>query len=84
MLKDDAPKYKVNYVRVYQNKQDERQKVGCSTPERPTRDYIEANLLDKFVVDGEVCMYGQTQLKLYARSFTFGLEWCVVSSSSKT
>lgn len=53
MLKDDAPKYKVNYVRVYQNKQDERQKVGCSTPERPTRDYIEANLLDKFVVDGE-------------------------------
>jgi hypothetical protein len=34
---------KVNYVRVYQDKSDDRHKVGCSTPERPTRKYIIAN-----------------------------------------
>ena len=37
------PEYKINYVRVYQNPNDEKQKVGCSTPERPTKKYIEAN-----------------------------------------
>lgn len=52
MLKNDPPKYKVNYVRVYQNKQDERHKVGCSTPERPTREYIEATM-DRFALEGE-------------------------------
>lgn len=34
---------KINYVRVYQDVTDEKQKVGCSTPERPTRKYIKAN-----------------------------------------
>ena len=37
------PAMKVNYVRVYQDVTDEKQKVGCSTPERPTRKYIKAN-----------------------------------------
>lgn len=37
------PQYKINWVRVYQNKNDPKQKIGCSTPERPTRRYIEAN-----------------------------------------
>jgi hypothetical protein len=37
------PKYKINWVRVYQDPNDELQKVGCSTPERPTRKYIEAH-----------------------------------------
>jgi len=35
--------YKVNWVRVYQDKNDPKQKVGCSTPERPTRKFIEAH-----------------------------------------
>ena len=44
MTKPDVPpQYKVNYVRVYQNPNLPEQKVGCSTPERPTRRYIEAN-----------------------------------------
>lgn len=33
----------MNWVRVYQDPNDELQKVGCSTPERPTRKYIEAH-----------------------------------------
>merc|ERR1712232_441216 len=41
--KTDTPSYKVNYVRVYQNENDPKQKVGCSTPERPTRRYIQAH-----------------------------------------
>lgn len=43
MTDSDRPQYKVNYVRVYQNPDWEEQKVGCSTPERPTRQYIEAH-----------------------------------------
>lgn len=41
--KTDIPTYKINWVRVYQNPNDLKQKVGCSTPERPTRTYIEAH-----------------------------------------
>ena len=37
------PQYKINWVRVYQDPNEERQKVGCSTPERPTRRFIEAH-----------------------------------------
>jgi hypothetical protein len=45
MMKNETnlPAYKINYVRVYQNKNDPKQKVGCSTPERPTSKYIEAH-----------------------------------------
>jgi hypothetical protein len=39
----EKPEYKVNWVRVYQNPDMPEQKVGCSTPERPTRRYIEAH-----------------------------------------
>merc|ERR1712176_204521 len=35
--------YKIDWVRVYQNPNDPRQKVGCSTPERPSRQYIEGH-----------------------------------------
>lgn len=41
MMKEAPPKYKVNWVRVYQNPKDTTQKVGCSTPERPTRKFIQ-------------------------------------------
>jgi len=41
--KTNPPEYKINYVRVYQNTEDPKQKVGCSTPERPTSKYIEAH-----------------------------------------
>eukprot|EP00536_Pseudo-nitzschia_multiseries_P001255 jgi/Psemu1/250373/estExt_Genewise1Plus.C_150142 len=44
MLKGkEPPKYKIDWVRVYQDPSKEEQKVGCSTPERPTRRYIEAH-----------------------------------------
>jgi hypothetical protein len=43
MMKDSPPQMKVNWIRVYQNPDDPLQKVGCSTPERPTRRYIEAH-----------------------------------------
>eukprot|EP00804_Cyclotella_cryptica_P029784 CCRYP_020653-RB/>CCRYP_020653-RB protein AED:0.30 eAED:0.30 QI:255/1/1/1/0.66/0.5/4/1655/442 len=43
-MMDASPiEYKINYVRVYQDKNDPKQKVGCSTPERPTRKFIEAH-----------------------------------------
>jgi len=49
MMKDESNpiEYKVNWVRVYQDPNDEKQKVGCSTPERPTKRYIEAHA-DKY------------------------------------
>lgn len=37
------PKYRMNWVRVYQDPNDELQKMGCSTPERPSRKFIEAH-----------------------------------------
>jgi hypothetical protein len=37
------PQYKVNWVRVYQDPDAPEQKIGCSTPERPTRRWIEAH-----------------------------------------
>lgn len=42
MMSQIEPVYKVNWVRVYQDPTDEQQKVGCSTPERPTKKFIEA------------------------------------------
>jgi hypothetical protein len=41
--KTAVPSYKVNWVRVYQDPKNPKQKVGCSTPERPTKKYIEAH-----------------------------------------
>jgi len=41
--KTAVPSYKVNWVRVYQDPNNPKQKVGCSTPERPTKKYIQAN-----------------------------------------
>jgi hypothetical protein len=43
MTRRDSPQYKINWVRVYQDLNKPEQKVGCSTPERPTRRYIEAH-----------------------------------------
>lgn len=44
MLKSkNPPQYKIDWIRVYQDPSKKEQKVGCSTPERPTRRYIEAN-----------------------------------------
>lgn len=44
MMKKENPVMKVDWVRVYQDPNDEKQKVGCSTPERPTKKFIEAHL----------------------------------------
>lgn len=43
MIKNERPQMRVNWVRVYQNPDDPVQKVGCSTPERPTRQWIAAH-----------------------------------------
>ena len=43
LTEKEPPEYKINWVRVYQNPDDPMQKVGCSTPERPTRRWIEAH-----------------------------------------
>ena len=43
MLDESNVEYKINYVRVYQDPNDPKQKVGCSTPERPTKKFIEAH-----------------------------------------
>lgn len=43
MITQTPIEYKINWIRVYQDKNDDRQKVGCSTPERPTRTFIEAH-----------------------------------------
>jgi len=43
MMLDKTPEYKVNWVRVYQDPSNPLHKVGCSTPERPTRRYIEGH-----------------------------------------
>lgn len=50
------PQMKVNWVRVYQDPTDEKQKVGCSTPERPTKKFIEANE-EKYMMDGDVSLF---------------------------
>lgn len=47
MFKKEKVDYKVNSVRVYQNKNDPKQIVGCSTPKRPTSQFIKAHA-DKF------------------------------------
>lgn len=43
MLANDGALMKVNYVRVYQDPNNSLHKVGCSTPERPTRKWIEGH-----------------------------------------
>jgi beta-glucanase (GH16 family) len=43
MMKTEKPEYKINWVRVYQDPNNPTQKVGCSTPERPTRKFIKAH-----------------------------------------
>ena len=43
MMKEEPPVYKIDWIRAFQNPNDPRQKVGCSTPERPTRKYIVAH-----------------------------------------
>lgn len=40
MMLEGNPKHKVNCVRIYQNKNEQMQKVGCSIPERILRGSI--------------------------------------------
>lgn len=42
-MMSEPPEFRINYLRVYQDKEDEKQKVGCSTAERPTKKFIEAH-----------------------------------------
>jgi hypothetical protein len=53
MIQTEPVEYKINWVRVYQDKNDPKQKVGCSTKERPTRKFIEAHE-KKYKQEGDV------------------------------
>ena len=76
MIKEEPMEYKINWVRVYQDKNDPKQKVGCSTRERPTRRFIKAHE-KKYKRDGDVrnpmlgvcncCIYFFVQLYLSIR-----------------
>lgn len=46
------PTYKMNWVRVYQDPTKHKQKVGCSTPERPTKTFIEA-FADRYKLESD-------------------------------
>jgi hypothetical protein len=52
-MMQSEPEFKINWVRVYQNKNDPKQQVGCSTIERPTRNFIEAHE-KRYKQDGDV------------------------------
>lgn len=56
MIQTEPVEYKINWVRVYQDKNDPKQKVGCSTKERPTRTFIEAHE-KRYKQDGDVSNY---------------------------
>ena len=72
--KTNVPSYKVNYIRVYQNPSDPHQKVGCSTPERPTKKYIKANQdLYKTVNDVSTCSAEVSDKILIWLHFTYTL-----------
>ena len=62
--------YKVNWVRVYQDKADPRQKVGCSTPERPTKKFIEAHE-KKYKLEGDVSLFFVVRYIAVIRHFFF-------------
>ena len=52
MLKNDEAHMKIDWVRVYQDPANPVHKVGCSTPERPTRRWIEGNA-KSYMMDGD-------------------------------
>ena len=72
MLRRPA-EYRINYIRVYQDKDDPKQKVGCSTKERPTRKFIEAHE-KKYMQKGDVSLCIFESLSLLIR-FVYGLLW---------
>lgn len=44
MIQDPTPPtFQVDWIRVYQDPSNKKHKVGCSTPERPTKTYIDGN-----------------------------------------
>lgn len=49
----EPAEYKINYIRVYQDRKDEKQKVGCSTLERPSKKFIEAHE-EKYMQAGDI------------------------------
>jgi len=68
--KTDIPSYRVNYVRVYQDPSNPKHKVGCSTPERPTRKYIQAHQ-DLYKTKNDVSnVISVFSMYVYARHFS--------------
>ncbi len=81
MMQPEPPEFKINWVRVYQDKSDPKQKVGCSTIERPTRNYIEAHE-KRYKGDGDVGNSCGVILfvpsSLYIRTVKFTLQKIIV------
>ena len=76
MIQTEPVEYKINWVRVYQDKNDPKQKVGCSTKERPTRTFIEAHE-KRYKQDGDVSNY-QCDVLLVCIYF-FHINSCIIS-----
>ena len=67
----EPAEYKINYIRVYQDRKDEKQKVGCSTLERPSKKFIEAHE-EKYMQAGDVSLlcHSMFSLKLLCHCLT--------------
>jgi hypothetical protein len=74
MMKKDTPLYKMNWVRVYQDPDNEYQKVGCSTPERPTRRWIEAHA-DQYKTANDAVPLKTIQQTQCIANFTTDMWW---------
>jgi hypothetical protein len=70
MMTKTPPEYKINYIRVYQDPENEKHKVGCSTPERPTRKYILAHE-DVYKTEDDVSEYYLKAIGVSVSRFCF-------------
>lgn len=69
MIRTEPVEFKIDWVRVYQDRDDPKQKVGCSTRERPTKKFIDAHE-KKYMRDGDVSNSAHSVL----------LSSCIISS----
>lgn len=81
--KTDIPNYKVNWVRVYQDPDNPKQKVGCSTPERPTKTYIKAHE-DMYKTVDDVSLYARARNVGFKFPKTHALTFLAILKFSKT
>jgi len=83
--KTNIPTYNVNWVRVYQDPDNPKQKVGCSTPERPSKTYIKAHE-EKYKTVDDVSLYAYARARTVSFQFPkiHALPFLATSYLSKT